>query len=398
MRRWAVLLGCFIGLGVSVPAMLMFPFGLYMEAMTAEFGWSRTAFAATLSAVAVCNMIALPLAGYAVDRFGPVRCILVGLIGGCLACAGLALVKTYPAFVAVSCLATASGCLAVYPAYFSIVRGWFDKNLGFALAVASAGVSVGVAGFAFLIKANIDANGWRSAFVTAAAVALTVGLAALFLLVRENRGALPAPEQSNAKAEAPLTGQSLGQAMRTTHFWLFSIAFALVVFAGAGPNAHLPSLVGDSSAAFLAAMAMGSLFGRIVTGPLLDRAPVWLVAIPFFAAQALGIFMLWYQVAWVVPAAFLMGTAVGAELDMMGFVMARRFGRLAYARIFGSSFAISHIGLVASPIVMGAIFDASQAYDLALLTYPILPLIAALLVVIASTQKFLAASVAPSAP
>jgi hypothetical protein len=67
MRRWAVLLGCSIGMAVSISSMLTFPFGLYMKAVAADFGWSRPQFSVTLSFVAICNMVMLPPAGFAVD-------------------------------------------------------------------------------------------------------------------------------------------------------------------------------------------------------------------------------------------------------------------------------------------------------------------------------------------
>ena len=386
MRRWVVLLGCFIGMAVSMSSILLFPFGLYMTAVTNEFGWSRTQFSAILSLIAVCNVFALPLSGWAVDRIGAARCILLGLLAGSLFCAGLAMVDSYGAFVALSCAASMAGCLALYPAYFTVVRGWFDRHLGFALAVASAGVSVGVAAFSYLIKARIDAAGWRNAFVTVAVLAMLVGLASLLCLIRENRGPMPAPERLREDGQAILAGASLGEAVRTAEYWLFSIAFMLVVFAGAGPNVHLPALLADRGsppaavATAIAAVAIGSLAGRIITGLLLDRFSVTVPATLFFAGQALGIAVLSAKVPWPAAAAFLMGMAQGAELDMMGFVMARRFGRRSYARIFGSSFALSQLGLIFSPVAMAAIFDRTRSYDVALLSYPVLPLAAIFLI------------------
>ena len=77
---------------------------------------------------------------------------------------------------------------------------------------------------------------------------------------------------------------------------------------------------------------------------------------------------------------------MGAELDIMGYVMARRFGRPAYARIFGTSFAISQIGLIISPISMAAIFDSTGSYGIALLGYLPLSVLAFVLVARANAQ------------
>lgn len=393
MQRWLILLGCFVGMGVSISATLAFPFGLYLEAMTREFGWSRTQFAATLSFISLGNIVMLPIAGWAVSRIGPSRSIAIGLVGGCLSCAALSLIRSYPAFVVVSSIASMSGSLALYPAYFDIVRGWFDRNLGLALAVASAGVSIGVAGFARLIGVMIQAHGWRGAFVASAIVALLIGLLNLSLLVRENRAELPVSERLPDQEEGALTGMSLSEALRTGDFWLFSLAFLLIVFAGSGPQVHLPAMLADKGvssgmiAAVIAATAVGSVVGRVATGLLLDRLSFRLVAAVFFLGQSFGIFLLYWKPSLAVLAALLMGGALGAEIDIMGFVMARRFGRIAYAKILGVALAVAQSALLFSPVGTGMIFDRYKSYDLVLLTYPMLPVLAVVLIMLARTSR-----------
>jgi hypothetical protein len=67
LRRWLVLLGCFIGMALSTPAILMQPLGLFLKSMTAEFGWSRTTFSGVVAMASLANIIILPIAGYLVD-------------------------------------------------------------------------------------------------------------------------------------------------------------------------------------------------------------------------------------------------------------------------------------------------------------------------------------------
>ena len=393
MQRWMVLLGCSIGMAVSISATLAFPFGLYMPSVTAEFGWSRTQFAATLSFISLGNVVMLPVAGLAVDRIGPMRSILIGLVFASLACAALALVRTYPAFVGLCCMASMTGSLALYPAYFHVIRGWFDRNLGLALAITSAGVSVGVAGFARLITAMIPSHGWRGAFVASAGISLVVGVLSLGLLVRENRGPLPAVERRPSEAESVQTGSSLGTALRTLDFWLFSIAFFLVVFAGSGPQLHLPTLLADRgasqglAAAVVGALAAGSVLGRIGAGFLLDRVSHRLVATLFFMGQAVGIVMLSRGVSLAIAAGLLMGSALGAELDLMGFVIARRFGRRAYPRILGIALAVAQSALIMSPVGTAIMFDAYGSYDMMFKLYPALPAAAVVLMLFARLSR-----------
>jgi hypothetical protein len=79
----------------------------------------------------------------------------------------------------------------------------------------------------------------------------------------------------------------------------------------------------------------------MITGILLDRFSVRGVAGLTFFGQAIGILLLLGGLRWALPAAFLLGVAQGAEIDLLGFVVARRFGQRGYARVFGACFGIS---------------------------------------------------------
>src|SRR5205085_11319671 len=131
-------------------------------------------------------------------------------------------------------------------------------------------------------------------------------------------------------------------ALRTRDFWLYTASFTFVLFATVGYTVHLPALLEDAGgsprriAGVVAMVSAGSLVGRLLTGTLLDRWPVRVVATIFYVGQATGLLLLLSGLRWAYPAAFLLGTIQGAEIDLLGFVMAKRFGRVAYARIFGA--------------------------------------------------------------
>lgn len=382
MRRWLVLLGCFIGMSLSTPAILMQPLGLFLKTMTAEFGWSRTAFSGVVAMASLANMIILPIAGYLVDRFGPRRIIAIGTVLGCASYAALSLASSYAQLIALIMIAVAAGNLASYPAFMSLAQRWFDERLGFALAVTSTGLAVGVAIFSFVISRTIELSGWRAAFVTVGSAALLIGLINVLVLVRDDEGHLSRDVSPGETARMVDTSVSLGSALGTGDFWLYTSSFTLIIFAVVGCNFHLPALLSDRGAlpgqiaTVLAAGAAGSLFGRLVTGILLDRYSVMRVAAVFFIGQAVGFMLLLNGLQWALPASFLLGAVQGAEVDVMGYVIARRFGRTAYARIFGSCFGLTLLGAMAGPMAMATIFDRTGSYDLGLMLLPAFPLIA----------------------
>jgi nitrate/nitrite transporter NarK len=385
LRRWLVLLGCFVGMALSTPAILMQPLGLFLKTMTAEFGWSRTTFSSVVAMAALANIIILPIAGYLVDRFGPRRIIALGVVLGSASYAALSLAHSYAQLIGLVMLAVAAGNLASYPAFMSLAQRWFDKRLGFALAITSTGLAVGTAIFSFIISQTIAASGWRAAFITVGLAALVIGLLNVFFLVRDADNVAPDAATLGAAVVSPGGSDTLGTALRTSDFWLYTSAFTLIIFGVVGCSFHLPALLADRGAmpgmiaAIVAVGAGGSLFGRLITGMLLDRYSVMHVASVFFAGQAIAFVLLLDGLTWALPASFLLGAVQGAEVDILGYVVARRFGRSAYARIFGMCFGITLLGAIFGPMAMATIFDRTGSYDLGLMLLAALPILALLL-------------------
>ena len=196
-------------------------------------------------------------------------------------------------------------------------------------------------------------------------------------------GPLPEAERRAQSIEVAQDGHTLGEALRTRDFWLYALSSLLVILALVGCNFNLPALLSDRGvaptqvASVVAIGSAGSLFGRLVTGIMLDRFSARVVAGIFFFGQAIGfVLLLAGGGLWALPANFLLGTVTGAEIDFLGFVIARRFGRLAYARIFGTCFAITLVGAVLGPVVMASIYDRTGSYDLGLMLFPLFPVAA----------------------
>ena len=381
MKRWFTLLGCFIGMSVATPAILLQPMGLFLKPVTAEFGWSRTQFSLILSVAALFNALVMPVAGYLADRFGARRVAAVGTTLGCGSYAMLSLAGSYGGFLAITALAVTMGNLASYPAFMGLAQRWFDRRLGLALAITSTGLAVGVAGFSFLITMTVRLHGWRTAVLAVSLTALAIGLVNLLLLVRENNGPIPAMERGDGAGRTD-DGLSLAEALRTRDFWLYTASFSLVILAVVGCNFHLPALLSDHGASpraialVVAIGSAGSLFGRLFTGIMLDRFPVRSVAGVFLLGQVIGFLLLLDGLRWALPAGFLLGAIQGVEIDVMGYVVARRFGRMAYSRIMGTCFGITLVGAIVGPIVMAAIFDHARSYDIGLMVFPVFPVLA----------------------
>jgi MFS family permease len=61
-------------------------------------------------------------------------------------------------------------------------------------------------------------------------------------------------------------------------------------------------------------------------------------------------------------AAVLMGLGVGAEADVMPYLVSRYFGLKALGELFGYIFSAYTLGVAAGPVLMGAGFDSTGSY------------------------------------
>ena len=70
-----------------------------------------------------------------------------------------------------------------------------------------------------------------------------------------------------------------------------------------------------------------------------------------------------------VLAAIALGFGLGAEVDVIGFMVSRYFGLRAYGEVYGCMFAIFTVGTGLGPVLMGLSFDATQSYNVALTVF-----------------------------
>lgn len=134
------------------------------------------------------------------------------------------------------------------------------------------------------------------------------------------------------------------------------------------------------SAALVASLLAGAgLIGKIGIGYLLDRCFAPSVAVCFYCGFALGLLLLWSGLAGgaVLLAVVLVGLGLGAELDVMPYMVSRYFGLQAFGEIYSCTFALFTLGGVVGPLLMGAGFDATGSYSLVLGTFAIAALTAA---------------------
>jgi predicted MFS family arabinose efflux permease len=244
-----------------------------------------------------------------------------------------------------------------------------------ALGFAMAGVGLGVALVPQYATLLIAAYGWRTAYVGLGIAIVCFALVPVACCLREPpRG----NDRQPGRPEANAQGLTLSAALRNTpEFWMMTVAFFLVVVAINGTLAHTVALLSDrgmsvsAATAALSASGVALTIGRIAAGYCLDRFFGPRVAIAFFVCAAAGVALLASGAGGAMPlvGTILCGLGIGAEIDLMAFLVSRYFGLRALATIYGIMFAVFTIGSGLGPHLMSLSFDGAHSYTPALIAF-----------------------------
>jgi MFS family permease len=378
-RGWRIAAGSAIGLGTGVSLYLLVS-SLFIAPLTAEFGWSRGDMALAGTVAFVVGAVSLSVIGKLVDRFGFRAVVLV-------------CVPATAAFYLM--IAHQPGSFAFYLAimvwggifgggtqsipYTRPIVGAFVRQRGLALGLATCVLSLITILVAPLLAQIIADHGWRAGFYAMGVLALAIGLpTALLLIGPEHRGAifaLPADTMS-AVPDKMVPSMTIGAAIRTLPFWLLVIAAIAVNIPGAGLVGQLAPLVGDKGLSAVATgyvmstYAVGVIAGRLVTGFALDRLRMAPVAGIMTLTAAVGMLLLLIPTpsfALLVLAVTLTGVQQGSEIDLIAYLVSRKFGTYHYGAIYGRVATFGALGTAIGLLLFGQMFDATGSYDLALM-------------------------------
>ncbi|AIO33236.1 major Facilitator Superfamily protein [Burkholderia cenocepacia] len=275
-----------------------------------------------------------------------------------------------------------TGCTMI--SYMSVLPRWFSAKLGTSFAFAVSGIGIGQFAMPFYANWLLHALGWRLAYIALAISVLVITVPNAVFLLRD------APQSHRSVAaldDAKSNGISYQQALRMPVFWRLAALVLLVTIATTAFMVHIVPLLTDrgvhtadatSAAAF---MGIAALAGRFVVGVLLDYLNAALLGFLSFAGCAAGVLLIASGIHGVPVylGVILVGVGLGAENDLLPFVVRRVFGIRSYSTIYGSLFVAFTVGLVIGPLLLGFAFDVSGNYDLGLQIVFTLATIAALL-------------------
>jgi MFS family permease len=369
-RHWLLVLVCAIGIGVGVSALPFYTQGLFIEAWTDEFGWTRAQaslgiFASTLALAGV-----LPFIGGLVDRYGLVTPVMISLLGLSLAYVLLGMfVQSIATFVMLAMLQAVLGSASSPLAYTRAINSVFNKQRGLALGVVLSGAGAAATFGPSLVSSAIDSFGWRGAYYAMGLFTLVVGTVIVIVLSRLKSAKVA--EQIDVQAAR----EGLKAAKASATYWLVMAAIFCLSLGLGGLMIHFVPILLDigftTSEAVKVAGVIGIavVLGRLLVGFAVDRIFAPRVAIAILFACICGVLALaTFGTAVAVPAAFVIGFSVGAEVDLIGYLVARYFGMDAYGQIYGRQYSTFLIATGLSPVILGAVRDVTGGYTASLFT------------------------------
>lgn len=362
---------------------VFYSFGVFLNALTAHFGWSRAQVSFGFSLVTLCGAVYSPLVGRVVDRFGSRPSQLVGAVVMAIGFLLLRQVATLTQFyilmgLLVSFGSTALGSLPSNTA----VANWFVHRRGRALGFSTAGISMGGVIFVPLTQWLTERYGWRDAVGWLAVLIVVVVLPPVAMFMRrspESMGlrpdGIPAPA-----SDLPLDldqeierSWTVAQAIRHRNFWLIAAAFALTVMGISATLLHQITFLSDRgispthAAWVLGATAGIGVVGKLGFGALLDRFDHHRVGMWCFALQALGVLCLLAPTNAVTLSLYVLlyGFAMGGNATLQATILGQCFGRLHYGSIAGRMSPLIVLVQALGIPLTGALRDRMGSYGLA---------------------------------
>ena len=341
-------------------------FGVLYLPLVREFGEGRGAVATVQAWIVLLVGLGAPVAGAALDRWGPRRLFQAG---AALAALGLALAsqaRSLPLLIlAYGVVGGAGLSLLGSPPNMVVVAQWFPRRRAQAIALADLGTPAGTFLVVPLAQLVVDRAGWRGALGLLAA--LLVGLV------------LPANALQRRPPSPPATAapSSVGDAVRSPTFrWLAALRF----LAGVGfalVNLHAVALAIDAGIAPLAAAAalgsvgVVSLAGRLGVGWLTDRVgPTRALTVAFASGLAglgcLGALAATGRPGWLAAFVGFYGLAQGSGGIVGTAAATAAFPGQAVGRLTGLTAMASGPGEAAGSWAGGALYDATGGYRAAL--------------------------------
>ncbi len=350
---------------VSLSMGIRHGFGLWLQPITMERGWTRETFAFAMAVQNLAWGLMGPLAGGLADRLGATRVLLVGAV---LYAAGLATMAA--ASSGASFLGGAGILVGMAQAgtTYAVVYGVIARNVApdkrsWAMGMTAAAGSLGQFLMVPVEFWLIAGFGWQNALFILACAALAI--APLGLGLREPpRAAHIGVQQS--------VGSALKEAFRNRSFLLLTAGYFVCGFQVVFIGVHMPSYLKDNglqpgvATTALALIGLFNVVGTYGAGVLGQRVPKHriLSSIYFLRAAVIATFILLpLSPASVYVFSAVMGVLWLSTVPPTNAIVAGIFGARYMGMLSGFVFLSHQVGSFMGVWLGGRLYDTTGSYQ-----------------------------------
>jgi MFS family permease len=329
---------------------------LFYPLWVKEFGWRRDQiiFGNTLSKIIVGPVLGF-VAGWAMEKYGPKRVMLLGALSAAGAMLGFGLM-TSTAMLYGFFFFNALGYLCAGPLPNQVLLShWFTRLRGRVMGIAYVGIGVGGMSLLFAV----------------------VMLAALVLVKRRpaDLGLFPdgaaQPPDDAKQSSAPI---KLANIIKTPAFWLLAVGSVMSISAIGGVMQNLalyisdimPKEQADITRTTISSITLAaSISGRIVMGLLADRFTKKYVMLATYLIVGLSIPLLIFAKdypALLYVFAMTFGFGLGADYMLIPLMAAECFGLSALSRVLGVIIMSDAVGEATLPTLVASIRETTGSY------------------------------------
>lgn len=384
-----VVLACLCCAGFARQGPAVATLSIFVDPLTQEFGWSRTALSGAVSLGGLLAALVSPLIGPLVDRKGSrmVLCVAVAVNGVALIL--LSFTPSLLVFYLLFCVARMNWASPFDLGIYAGMNNWFVARRTTAASIVTLVQMLGLVAMPLIAQYAIVHGGWRGGWVVLGVTVFVVGFFPVWLfMVRrpEDMGLRPdgarAATSPAETADIPVAEPAFSrkQALRTSSFWLLMLFTMLIYPVQAGVSLHQAShmvqrgLEPTTAALVVSVFSLMSAVATVACGFVPRRFPIR-YSLAFMGGLATIGTLLMPGIETAADgylAAGVFGAAIGGVLTFLPVAWADYFGRANYGAIRGISLTFQVLSQATGPLLSGVLYDWTGTYAVSLQVFTVL--------------------------
>jgi MFS family permease len=396
---WIIVISCFFIMAATLGSNNTF--GVFLEPMLDEFGWTRAMTSGAFSICVVISAVLCVLAGRLNDRYGPR--VLIAVSGVLFSAGYILMASVHTLWQFYLFYGGFTGLALTVPTVItsSTIARWFTKRRLLMTGVVLAGINIGTIILSQIANAVILNQGWRTAFVYIGIICFVIVVPLAFVLKRDPASTGQFPHGTSQPLEIVKTansGYTLRETMSTGYFWMlctilfflgvsiFSTITQIVIYAtGIG-------ILQNSAVTLLTVIAITCLSCRLILGAAGDRVGSRSVMLfTIIMATAAFVWLPFTRNLWTLTIfALLLGVVWGGFVAVSPLA-ADMFGLRYHGTIFGLLHFTYSMGCAVGPILAGFVYDKTGSYQQDFILLAVLNVISLVLMMFIRRRKTYAA-------